>query len=387
MKEKLKNNPVFIFFYRLLKVITYRIIFSTPIYKLFYPHNINDVIELGKKYTLLICHNNGGGTYTYLKNKYENQKDTIILRNIKTADIDYLYSIENNETHNFFYFHPKQIYSISNNIKDIKILVVESYMSIAILFEWMKTLNISISYDLHDFHCIWKDAHLCNSKGYMSENEIRNAYMNYLTRKITFEYWHNLWNNFFTYVNKVFAFSNSSKELFNHYFPDFKDKVIVIPHSIDYIKYTEIEKIPAKFKIGIFGSIQDVDKGCLVLKDFLRFSVSQDYEVYINGTLRADCCIYSKNIHYMGPYKSDSIKDLIIKQEISVVLFPSVWPETFSYLVSELIAAGIPLACFNMGAQGEKVSKYKYGQIISDFSPESILNALQSAHQKSLIKA
>ena len=89
----------------------------------------------------------------------------------------------------------------------------------------------------------------------------------------------------------------------------------------------------------------------------------------------------------MGPYKSDSIKDLIIKQEISVALFPSVWPETFSYLVSELIAAGIPLACFNIGAQGEKVSKYKYGQIISDFSPESILNALQSAHQKSLIKA
>ena len=85
---------------------------------------------------------------------------------------------------------------------------------------------------------------------------------------------------------------------------------------------------------------------------------------------------------FAGKYDVDGLRDLIINQKLSVALFPSVWPETFSYLVSELIAAGIPLACFDMGAQAEKVSEYKYGQIITDFTSEEILKALQIAYQK-----
>ncbi len=382
MKSDLKNNPIIIFFYRLIKVLYYRILCNTFIYKFFYPHNINSIINPQQKYSLLICHNGGGGTITYLNNKYGNQKNTIILRNTISADKDYLYSIENNETHRRCYFRPAQIKNLSNYIKDIKIVAVESYMSIEALFNWMSQLGLYISYDLHDFHCIWIQAHLCDYTHYLSEKEIKTARLQYLTRTITYDTWHKTWENFFPYVNDIFAFSTSSKELFVHYFPTFENKVKVTPHSLEYIKYTEIKKLPEKMKIGIFGSIKNIDKGCETVKKFLQFSKNKSYEININGLLKNSCCVFADNINYMGPYNADTIKQLLIEQEISVVFFPSVWPETFSYLVSELIAAGIPIACFNLGAQAEKVSQYKYGEIITDNTNEAILSSLIKAFEK-----
>ena len=102
----------------------------------------------------------------------------------------------------------------------------------------------------------------------------------------------------------------------------------------------------------------------------------------LNGSLRKDCCIHSNNINYMGPYKTDSIKDIIMQQKISVVLFPSVWPETFSYLVSELIATGVPVVCFNFGAQAEKIFHYSKGEVVSNINNEEILIALKKAFTK-----
>lgn len=381
-KKSLSENRFILTCYRYAKVVCNSIIYNTFIYRLFYPNKNRLVISKNKKYTLIVCHNGGGGTITYLKNKYGQSKDTLILRNTISADKDYLYSIENNENHIRTYFTPKKIIKLSKYIKEIKIVAVESYMSIETLFDWMKQLNVDISYDLHDFHCIWIDAHLCDSKEYLTEEKIRNAELLYANKLITFEKWHQIWNNFFPAVKNIYAFSNSSKELFSHYFPDFANKVNVTPHSLDYIKYEEIEKLPEKFRVGIFGAIQNVDKGCYVVKDFLEYCRNKDFEIYLNGTLRNDCTVYANNIHYIGPYKAEELKQIIIDQKLTAAFFPSVWPETFSYLVSEIIAAGLPIACFNLGAQAEKVSQYKYGQIIKENTNEAILAALKAAYQK-----
>lgn len=381
-KKSLSKNKFLLNCYRYAKVFYNSLIYNTFIYRLFYPKNKASIISKNIKYTLIVCHNGGGGTITYLNNKYGQSKDTLILRNTISADKDYLYSIENNEYHKRFYFRPKTINKLSPYIKEIKIVAVESYMSIESLFNWMKSLNVDISYDLHDFHCIWIDAHLCDSKTYLTEDKIRKAQLQYANKLITFDKWHEIWNNFFPSVKSIFAFSDSSKDLFAHYFPDFSDKVKVTPHSLEYIKYNEIKKLPKHFNVGIFGAIQNVDKGCYIVKDFLEYSKNKDFQIYLNGTLRNDCSVYSDNIHYIGPYKTEFLKEIIIEQGLTVAFFPSVWPETFSYLVSELIAAGLPIACFNLGAQAEKVSQYKYGQIIKENTNEAILEALKAAYEK-----
>lgn len=382
MKEKLKNNPVFIFFYRLLKVITYRFIFSTPLYKLFYPHNINEVIDSEKTYRLVVCHNRGGGTGSYMINKFGNNQDVLFLKKIYAADKDYLYCFENSYNHNTFYFQPSTISSFKINISEINIVAVESFMSLEKLFNWFKSFNVSITYDIHDYHCVWYEAHFVHKGKLLSKNELKRSVLRYIGTRITFSEWHKIWNDFFPYVKQINAFSKSSKQIFSEYYPDFTDKVKVTPHSLDYIKCGKLKSIPEKFSVGIFGNIQDFDKGSEVVKSFLLFSKNKDYNVFFNGQLKKDCIVQAPNIHFMGRYEVNNLDKIIEEQGISVVLFPSVCPETFSYTISELIHVGIPIACFNIGAQAEKVSKYEYGEIISDYTNISILAALKKALKK-----
>ena len=382
IKQVIQNNLLFLFLYRLCKVFSYHIIYDTFIYKLFYLHNISDVIVPDNKYKLVVCHNGGGGTVSYMKNKYEGKPNIIFLRNTVTADKDYLYSLENSDTGKKVYIKPKQIEQIRNYIKEVHVIAVESYMSLEFLLPWFVSLKVPVTYDIHDYHCVWYETHFVHNGKYLTDDELRKSELKYVFRKITFKQWHDIWFDFLSHVQRINAFSKSSKEIFSKFYPEYADKVIVTPHSLDYIKCENIKKLPSDFNIGIFGIIKGADKGCEVVRSFLDFSKNKEYKIFINGELNPSCQIHADNIHYMGRYNVEKLDKLIEEQGISTVLFPSICPETFSYTVSELIHVGVPVACFNLGAQAEKVSAYKYGEIIKENSNEAILAALKSAYEK-----
>lgn len=376
------QNPFIVFFYRLCKVCLYRIIYNTFLYKFFFPHSIKAFIQPEKKYKLVVCHNGGGGTVSYMKNKYQGKAAVIFLRNAVTADKDYIYSLENSDTEKKIYIRPKQLAFLNNNINEVHVIAVESYMSLSFILPWFVSLNVPVTYDLHDYHCVWYETHFIHDGKYLTKADLEKSSLRYVTRKITFTQWHQIWADFFPHVNSITAFSNSSKEIFSEFYPQFTDKVNVTPHSLDYIKCNKLESLPKKFTIGIFGMILGADKGSLVLKSFLEFSKDKDYHIFINGQLNSSCLVNAPNIHYMGPYDVAKLDKIIMEQGISVVLFPSICPETFSYTVSELIHVGIPVASFNLGAQAEKLASYKYGQIITENTNEAILTALQVAYEK-----
>ena len=380
--QKIKNNYFFISCYRLLKIFLYRLIYSTGIFKLFYPHDLNSNLDKTKKYKLVLCHNGGGGTVSYMKNKYKDVKNVLFLRNTITADKDYLYSIENSNTGRRIYIKPEKLSETASLLDSVHIIAVESYMSLSFILNFIASLNIPVEYDLHDYHCIWYETHFIHKGKFLTKDELEKSCLKYGFKKITFQQWHNIWEGFFPSVEKINAFSQSSKNIFAEYYPEFSDKVVIIPHSLNYIKCGKITSIPKQFCIGIFGIIRGADKGCDIVKSFLEFSKDKEYHIYINGELNPSCMVAAANIHYMGKYDVDKLDKIIEEQGISSVLFPSICPETFSYTVSELIHVGIPLVSFNLGAQAEKISNYKYGQIIEENTNEAILNALKKAYEK-----
>lgn len=380
--NKLKNNSFFLFCYRFLKIVLYRVLFGTPLYKLFYYYSLKDFFDSSKKYKLVVCHNGGGGTVSYMKNKYKNVPHILILRNTITADKDYLYSLENSDTGRKVYIKPKQLEQLRYYINEIHVIAVESYMSLEFLLPWFVSLKVPVNYDIHDYHCVWYETHFVHNGKYLTDDELRKSELKYVFRKITFNQWHDIWFDFLSHVQSINAFSQSSKEIFSKFYSEYADKVMVIPHSLDYIKCETIKKLPSEFNIGIFGMIKGADKGCEVVRSFLEFSKNKEYQIFINGELNSSCQIHTDNIHYMGRYDVGKLDKLIEEQGISTVLFPSICPETFSYTVSELIHVGVPVACFNLGAQAEKVSAYKYGEIIKENSNEAILAALKSAYEK-----
>lgn len=382
MLQKLTNNSLLRYFYRLLKIVYYNLLYKTNIYKRKYSTDITSVLDSEKKYKLVVCHNGGGGTVSYMKNKYAASTDVIFLRNTVSADIDYLYNLENSENKKQVFIKPEELPKLSQNIYEIHIIAVESYMSLSFILNWFASLKVPVTYDLHDYHCVWYETHFIHNGEYLTKEKLEMSLLHYGKTKISFQEWHDIWNNFFPCVKTINAFSESSKQIFKEYYPNYADKVIVTPHSLDYISCKKLNSIPEKFCIGIFGLIKGADKGCNIIHSFLKYSKNKDYQIFLNGDLNSDCKVYASNIHYMGRYEVSRLDQIILEQGISCVLFPSICPETFSYTVSELIHVGIPIACFNLGAQAEKVSQYKYGELIKENNNDAIYDALLKAHRK-----
>ena len=73
-------------------------------------------------------------------------------------------------------------------------------------------------------------------------------------------------------------------------------------------------------------------------------------------------------LHRHGPFDSAILPDLLQAAGINVVLLPGHVPETFSYVMSEALAAGVPVIGARHGALGERIRAEGVGWT---FDPES----------------
>lgn len=77
-----------------------------------------------------------------------------------------------------------------------------------------------------------------------------------------------------------------------------------------------------------------------------------------------------------GPYERNDLPGIIEKYKIDLIFAPSICPETFSYTVHEVIMMGMPIAVFNLGAQGEAVRDYPKGILLDKIDPEFALHTM-----------
>lgn len=78
-----------------------------------------------------------------------------------------------------------------------------------------------------------------------------------------------------------------------------------------------------------------------------------------------------------GAYLKRDLPRILASAEVNVAFFSSIWPETFSFVVSELHAAGLPVVAYDLGAPAERIGADS-GRLVSlDASPEAIFSALK----------
>lgn len=192
--------------------------------------------------------------------------------------------------------------------------------------------------------------------------------------------WRQSWSQVVRLADKIIAFSESSAQLFRKAYGEIMQQkaLEVIPHSVSYLETSPIliDDNPP-FIIGIVGQI-GFHKGAEVVRN-LAAEIKQsggEERICIIGTLEstADPSI----VRETGPYRHGDLAGVIQKSKASLMLVPSIWPETFSYVTEELIQLGLPVACFDMGAPAERIRKYRKGCILPSQHPADILKSLHS---------
>ena len=372
------------------------------------PFRLKSFIDLcamhsNREVLIAINHKLGGGASLYLQKKLESAKQTqpIILLSYnytfncyeleisyKTEKLTQFFS-EISDIFQFFSLLDVEELFYNNLVSFPKPLEVLQEISTLI-----KEKSIKLIITIHDYFPVCQSFTLLDDKnnycGASTDlktctNCIKNN-TNYTYKDIPITTWRNQWAALFDDASKIICFSNSSKKIIQKVFTEIKSDIIeVIPHTLP----TPIETKPHlstnnELHVGVLGTI-NTHKGALVVKSIVDYFVAKNYgRITIIGSLH-DIEINSTRFNQTGNYNQQNLPELIQKSGINVFLFPSVWPETFSYVTDELIAMDVPVVAYNIGAPAERISNYKNGVLVDiNSSINSIVETLETLKDKSI---
>ncbi len=195
--------------------------------------------------------------------------------------------------------------------------------------------------------------------------------------------WRALWGRCLRAADEIRCFSDSTRKLMLRAYPELDAaRISVIPHRVDYLP-ARLPRLDhdAPLVIGIIGQISE-QKGALVVRDMLA-QVDRDHpdiRMVVIGTL--DIALRSERLKVTGNYRHDELVDLIEKNGVNLFFFPSICPETFSYVTEEMILLDLPVVAFDLGAPGERLRGYGNARLCREVSAASALATLVDFHRQ-----
>lgn len=153
----------------------------------------------------------------------------------------------------------------------------------------------------------------------------------------------------------------------SHLFPQINQAPwIAIPHGVD-DTLTPLNFPPVttreKLRVVVLGMLS-VSKGMRLLDEALdRLAVFA--EIYLVGAMEVgEIFLDRPGVHVVSSYKLGELQNLLqsIRPDVGILL--SIWPETFSYTLTELICMGVPPLTTRLGAFAERLIDFETGFLI-----------------------
>jgi glycosyltransferase involved in cell wall biosynthesis len=93
-------------------------------------------------------------------------------------------------------------------------------------------------------------------------------------------------------------------------------------------------------------------KGLDAVNTLVSVFADSDVEIHHFGELKQPA---SPELHAHGPYDNELLPELLHRTGIQIVLLPGPYAETFGIVMTEALAAGIPVIGAHYGALGERI--------------------------------
>ena len=162
--------------------------------------------------------------------------------------------------------------------------------------------------------------------------------------------------------------SKAAKEIFVRRFSRIASgRAPVIPHANALTAGPRRrERDRHRFRILFLGNTHDAQKGAAIVREAVPVLLRAGVEVHFLGTPRDPWRSMRRRgqVRFHGRYRREQVLDLIADIDPDLVVFPAPWPETYSYTLTEALAAGIPPVCFDVGATAERIREYGGGGVI-----------------------
>lgn len=264
---------------------------------------------------------------------------------------------------------------------------------VGVLKNWLRHKKIEqFLFLVHDHYCICPSWLLLNNAGkYCGIPDAsvcasclpanQSPFLEF-ARGIDIVSWRSAWGDLLQEANEIRCFSYATRNLLLRAHAKVNpERISIVPHTLDHVQLRKIAlNDPGWAVIGVIGHIS-YHKGGEVVRDLANYiqATGKNVRIVIIGTIEFDLPKESATI--TGPYRQEQLPKLLETHGVNVGFFPSICPETFSYVTEEMIKMNLPLLSFDLGAPGERVAQYAYGRVIPIGSSESILEATEELYK------
>ena len=237
------------------------------------------------------------------------------------------------------------------------------------LFDVVDSRNIPYALSLHDLYMIcplltyaesvdnFNTSEEFNFEGCLKELESSKG--NFV------EDWKNKAYEVLKKAKKIVAPSNSPKGIFEEYYGDLN--IDVIEHGVEKVEENyEAKNFKKRKNIAFIGGINKT-KGLEFFKELVGEVNKKEskYTLHLFGTTSEDKYNQSNgNYVFHGKYNREDIIQLLKENNIHLVCLFSIWPETYSYTLTESLMAEIPVLVIDYGALSERTKKDNLGWVL-----------------------
>jgi len=250
-----------------------------------------------------------------------------------------------------------------------------------------KDLECEMDFMIHDYYLINANPTLTDSNGrfcfdpVIRDSECQKRYP--IPFGMEPSQWRKEQSNFLSKCQRVIAPCRYTAELFNNYFSDISVAAVYHPDSLD-VSYPEPRQ-PKKnadglVKVLVLGAISR-EKGADVLEAVAQLAAKK--APHLSFHLLGYAYRPLNGVVEHGPYSEEEVDAAIVRIAADMIWYPALWPETYSYTLSEGLRSGLPILATNLGAFPERLE----GRPLScnerwDLSPDkwlvSILDSLET---------
>jgi GT2 family glycosyltransferase/glycosyltransferase involved in cell wall biosynthesis len=167
-------------------------------------------------------------------------------------------------------------------------------------------------------------------------------------------------------ARRVIAPSNDTAQRLVHHFPALD--IEVRPHATPVVPDApEVEAAAGPtLRVALIGGI-GTHKGYRILlacaRDALARRLPLDF-VVIGHTENDAQLLKTCKVFVTGAYSEGEALHLLRRERPDLVFLASVWPETWSYVLDEALASGLPIVAFDLGAIAERLRAAELGVLL-----------------------
>lgn len=243
----------------------------------------------------------------------------------------------------------------------------------------------ALFFTLHDFYTICPSYNLITPDNtFCHYNQLKKCPSCTLTQKgarINLpDHWHQVHSNNLQRADMIYIPSKSCRDWIAKVYPEISSSLVVREHGIHKSGLqTKRRRAPGqRLRIGFIGGLTKV-KGSELICEIVNLDTAKEIDWLILGEIGdADLMhLERSNVKKTGRYDKDTLPSLLTGSNLDLMVICSIWPETFSYTLSECWDVGLPVIVGPLGAPADRVKQHGGGWVTQELHARSFWQTIQ----------